>query len=76
MILIVARPLPGTVSETRRVAHLFPKPSTYPGQLIALCGAKYWSGDLEMLNGVRGMPCERCLARSPEPNGSIASADP
>lgn len=64
-VFSIGRPLPGTVGETRRVAHLFPAPRHYPARLTAICGQRFWSGDLEWMNEPRGMPCEICLARAP-----------
>ncbi|MTD55715.1 hypothetical protein [Amycolatopsis pithecellobii] len=64
--LFIARPLPGTVGETRRVAHLFPEPTT-PDTITAYCGAAFGPHQLELLDTVGGMPCEACLARSPRP---------
>lgn len=65
--LLIGRPLPGTVGETKRVAHLFPEPEQYPARLRALCGAEFYSADLEWLGRITGMPCERCLIRTPGP---------
>ncbi|WUV58029.1 hypothetical protein OG371_12310 [Amycolatopsis sp. NBC_01480] len=65
--LLLARPLPGTVGETRRVVHVFevPPENTTPEQLIALCGSAFGPGQLELLDRLRGMPCESCLRRTP-----------
>lgn len=63
--IMLGRPLPGTVRETLRVMHVFPEPANYPGGIVALCGAEFWSGDLEWCDGPAGMPCMRCLAATP-----------
>ncbi|MEU6643198.1 hypothetical protein ABZ863_11665 [Saccharomonospora sp. NPDC046836] len=63
--LIIARPRSGVVGETRRVVHLFPYPDAPPEQLMAYCGATFGPGTLDQLDGIRGMPCELCLARQP-----------
>jgi hypothetical protein len=67
--LIIARPLPGTVGETRRVVHLFPLPASesISGRLTAYCGATFDPGELELLERPAGMPCVMCLRRSPRP---------
>lgn len=66
--VLLARPLPGTVGETRRVTHLFPVPAVVVAQLTALCGASFPPGDLEALDRPHGMPCTPCLARVPTPH--------
>lgn len=70
-VLVVARPLPGVVGETRRVAHLFPEVDQVTGNLTALCEARFYWADLEVLDGVSGMPCEECLMRSPGPSPAL-----
>ncbi|TKG63098.1 hypothetical protein [Prauserella endophytica] len=65
--ILVARPRPGLVGETRRVTHVFPYPDTPPDRLAAYCGANFGQGELELLPGIHGMPCEACLARVPAP---------
>jgi len=67
--LIIARPLPGTVGETRRVVHVFPlRPhDVVPEQLTAYCGESFGRGQLELLDRPGGMPCVSCLRRSPGP---------
>ncbi|WP_343034545.1 hypothetical protein [Amycolatopsis anabasis] len=67
--LFIARPLPGTVGETKRVVHLFPVPTDepIPEELTALCKAHFLRGDLEGLLRVTGAPCEVCLSRIPSP---------
>lgn len=61
--LMIGRPLPGVVGESRRVVHLFPGTGRYPDTLTAYCGEAFWSGDLEWLDGPAGMPCTVCLLR-------------
>ncbi|MEU8633262.1 hypothetical protein AB0C38_13905 [Amycolatopsis sp. NPDC048633] len=70
--LIIARPLPGTVGETRRVVHVFPlsPEETAPERLTAYCGETFGPGELELLDRPVGMPCVSCLQRSPG-QGSI-----
>jgi hypothetical protein len=63
--LNLARLLPGLVGESRRVVHLIPVTDQYPGGLTALCGEVFYSGDLEFLAALGGMPCERCAIASP-----------
>ncbi len=65
--LLIGRPLPGTVGETKRVTHLFPSPKIYPARLRALCGATFHSSDLEWFDAPTGMPCTACLVRTPGP---------
>lgn len=65
--VLLARPLPGTVGETRRVVHLFPMSEGIAERLTALCGTTFLLGDLEALNCPRGMPCTACLTRAPMP---------
>lgn len=67
--LIIARPLPGTVRETRRVVHVFPLPpdDVVPDQLTAYCGESFGRGQLELLDRPVGMPCVSCLRSSPGP---------
>jgi hypothetical protein len=69
--LIMARPLPGTVGETRRVVHLFPFLSSgiTPEQMTAYCGETFGPGELELLDRrPTGMPCVICLSQSPGPD--------
>jgi hypothetical protein len=68
--IYLARPLPGLVGETRRVVHLFPVPTddVMPSRLVALCGAGFGPGELEMLDRPSGMPCVSCLRNSPTPD--------
>ncbi|MEU3274503.1 hypothetical protein ABZ639_26975 [Saccharomonospora sp. NPDC006951] len=66
--LIIARPLPGTVGETRRMAHVFPAPEAAAEMLVAYCGSRFATGSVELLDAKpTGMPCERCLATMPRP---------
>ncbi|MEV6441146.1 helix-turn-helix transcriptional regulator [Amycolatopsis sp. NPDC051716] len=67
--LFLARPLPGTVGETRRVVHVFevPPEDTVPKRLTALCGSSFGRRELERLDHPKGMPCESCLRRTPTP---------
>ncbi|WP_235079559.1 hypothetical protein [Amycolatopsis orientalis] len=65
--IIMARPLLRTVGETRHVTHLFAEPEKYPWRVLAFCGAAFWSGDLEWLDGPAGMPCTACLTVVPTP---------
>ena len=75
--LIIARPLPGTVGETRRVVHLFPLPAdvAMPERLIAYCEATFGPGELELLERPLGMPCLICLQRSPRPTSEPSAAE-
>jgi hypothetical protein len=68
--LIIARPLPGAVGETKRVCHLFPAPpeDTRPERLAAYCGAEFGPGELELLDRPQGMPCVACLRHAPTPD--------
>jgi hypothetical protein len=69
--LVLGRPVAGIVGETKRVVHLFPEPDAYPDRFTAFCGADFWSGDLEWLDGIKGMPCTACLMASPQPEPQI-----
>jgi hypothetical protein len=57
------------VGESRRVCHLVPLPqgNDAPEVLRAYCGQEIAQGTAELLDGMSGMPCEPCLARSPIP---------
>ncbi|SEF24724.1 hypothetical protein SAMN05421837_102833 [Amycolatopsis pretoriensis] len=69
--LVVARPLPGTVGESRRVVHVFPVAvETTPERLTAYCGAAFGPGELELLERPVGMPCVNCLRRAPSPGSA------
>ncbi|WP_317493837.1 hypothetical protein [Haloechinothrix sp. LS1_15] len=72
--LLIARPVAGTVGETRRVAHVLPAPQPgepLPLRLVAFCGAVFGPDELELMDGPGGMPCERCLARIPPPGREL-----
>ncbi|MBA0127892.1 hypothetical protein H0B56_20290 [Haloechinothrix sp. YIM 98757] len=69
--LLLARPLPGTVGEARRVTHVFAEPESVPARLDAYCGVSFGAGELELLDGIRGMPCEPCLLLAPPPDGQL-----
>lgn len=74
-ILVVRRkvrqPTGVVVGETRRVCHLVPvlvpESREVPVVLRAYCGLEIARGAAELLDGISGMPCEECLARSPIP---------
>lgn len=57
------------VPESRRVCHLVPVPHSgdVPDVLRAYCGQEIPPGAAELLDGIAGMPCEPCIARSPIP---------
>lgn len=59
----------GVVSETKRVVHLVPVPSsdTAPAELVALCGTRIGPGLADLLTQFEGMPCVECLANAPVP---------
>lgn len=61
--LLLARPLEGTVGERERVTHLvyFPEVRNRIKLARACCGRAFGPGELELLDGVTGMPCEACL---------------
>lgn len=65
--VILARPVRGTVGETRRVVHVFrvPYEETLPTRLVACCGADFGPGALDIVDGLTGMPCVMCLRYSP-----------
>ncbi|MEV0070829.1 MULTISPECIES: hypothetical protein [unclassified Amycolatopsis] len=75
--MIIARPLPGTVGETRRVVHLFPLPAdaTMPDRLTAYCDATFGPHELELLERPVGMPCVLCLRRSPRTNSELPTVE-
>ncbi len=77
-LLVLARPLRGTVGETRRVCHVFVLPrGEKPTRLTALCGTEFGPGQLELLDRPTGMPCVACLRNAPPPrllDGKEASA--
>jgi hypothetical protein len=67
----------GVVGETQRSCHLVPTPSAdaVPEFLIALCGQKFGSGTVDLLQLFTGMPCTQCvaLAAAREAVGEISS---
>lgn len=67
MTVFIARPLPGTVGESRRVVHVFPLPAEglAPERLTAYCGAMFGRSELELLERPVGMPCVTCLRFAP-----------
>ncbi|MFJ9787751.1 hypothetical protein ACIRSS_49820 [Amycolatopsis sp. NPDC101161] len=76
-MLAVVRLRRGVVGESRRVCHLIPVPAAgqVPDRLTALCGEAIFPGDAEVLDGLRGMPCHRCLMESaPARPGLLANA--
>lgn len=72
-LMVVGRPAPGLVGETRRCAHLFPlRPGMLLyGSIVAHCGTKLHLPDIEWLNIGAGMPCECCLALSEPAQGHL-----
>ncbi|MCU1687733.1 MAG: hypothetical protein JWQ81_8472 [Amycolatopsis sp.] len=74
--LFIARPLPGTVGETRRMVHVFPFPpgGAVPTRVTAFCGAEFGPTELELLDVPRGMPCEMCLRDMPRPDDELAGS--
>lgn len=76
--VFIARPLPGTVGETRRVTHVFPVPpdDTVPQKLTALCGSAFGPGELEQLDRPQGMPCESCLRLTPTSDPELPAGSP
>lgn len=71
--VLLVRLLPGPgVRETQRVVHMVPAPETdgtLPDALKAWCGFEVEPRAAEALQRFAGMPCERCLARAPTPEG-------
>jgi hypothetical protein len=61
LTVAVGRALPGLIGDARQV-HLFHPPNHYPWHVYALCGARYWSGDIEWLDlpASTGV-CTKCL---------------
>lgn len=60
----------GVVGETKRTTHLVPVPvGDMPIVLVALCGTEFGPEQADLLDGIRGMPCEHCeveaIARQP-----------
>ena len=72
MTVFIARPLSGTVGESRRVVHVFPAPAegTAPERLTAYCGKAFGQGERELLERPVGMPCVPCLHCAPTPGSS------
>lgn len=64
--LLLVRAVPGSMGERERVAHVVAIPSAgqRPQQLKTRCGVTFAPGELELLDGPSGMPCEECLRRS------------
>ncbi|GAA3854092.1 hypothetical protein GCM10022380_84940 [Amycolatopsis tucumanensis] len=63
-MIVLARPVRGTVAESQCVAHLVWVPRAgRPEVLAAFCGVEFGPGELELLTGVAGAPCEGCLLR-------------
>ncbi|ASO22590.1 hypothetical protein FHR81_004052 [Actinoalloteichus hoggarensis] len=66
--LLLVRYLPGLVGETARLVHVCPAPRTaesIPEVLTAYCSERFEREDVELLEGMSGMPCTWCLLRSP-----------
>lgn len=63
--VFIARPLLGTVGETERVTHVIraAEGEPVPEWMTAYCGKRFVAGELELLDGPAGMPCEKCLRR-------------
>lgn len=62
--MMIVRLRRGIVGETRRVCHLVPASLPDPAELTALCGEVIQPGQADLLDGLRGMPCDQCLALS------------
>lgn len=45
-----------------------------PERLTACCGQSFGPDELELLDGVRGMPCEWCLLQAPAVEGGELTA--
>ncbi|WP_208024332.1 hypothetical protein [Amycolatopsis pithecellobii] len=75
--LLLARPVEGTVGERQRVTHLVYVPEARNRALLAraCCGQAFGPGDLELLDGVAGMPCEACLRHAPINNAEGVLTD-
>lgn len=65
---VLGRPRLHVVGNTQRVVHLFelPKGKVVDGKITALCGASFGPGQLERVDDITGMPCEPCLACTPQ----------
>jgi hypothetical protein len=74
--IFIARAIPGSIGETRRVSHIFqlPPDGETPESLTAYCDASFVPGELELLDGPTGTPCVSCLKSSSSPVGSPVSA--
>jgi hypothetical protein len=61
--LLLVRYRAGVVGERARQCHLVPVPAGggLPSSLVALCGAEFAPGEVELLPRPMGMPCELCL---------------
>lgn len=71
VLLVRLRPAVG-VGERQRTVHMVPIPETdgvMPDVLAAWCGFKIKPGEAETLERFAGMPCEKCLAHAPTPEG-------
>ena len=58
--VVLARPAPGVVGESRRTVHVFPA-GPEAGHLTAYCGLRIRPESVEVLDRITGMPCETCL---------------
>jgi len=63
--MVLARPKPGTVGETKRVVHLFLAVAQASDAVTALCGTSFSPRTLDVLDHASGMPCTACLANCP-----------
>lgn len=73
-ILTLGRLRQGT-GERARSVHVFvirdvAQAATRPGVLVAVCGRRFLSKELDFLDAVRGAPCEMCLAQAPDPDAT------
>lgn len=73
--LILGRPMPGIVGETRRLVHVFELAEQDPssGRLVAMCTASFSAGQLELIGRPTGLPCESCLQRTPTASPDLTS---
>ena len=67
---VLGRPRLHVVGNTQRVVHLFELSGKVGDTITALCGASFGRGQLERVDSITGMPCERCLARTPQNESS------
>lgn len=61
------------VGNTQRVVHMVPLPDLTngpPESLKAWCGSEIALPDAQVLERFAGMPCERCMAHAPTPEGA------